>query len=244
LDPPWRLPELTAAEAHTTHLQVVLRKDGSAVIAGEDTLNGILALQMRAALRSVPERRLRQAMEQIFFGRHFAGASLTLLRFEQAGTPNRPLLLRYRLEVPSLARVEGKRLVLAAGFFPARAGRQFGALPSRQLPLQLGPVGPRKVTADIEVPDGLRLLEDPAEVTVATPAGTRRLLTQRLGAPLSFDTPWGTLRLSLARTAKGARLERSFHVPFRRVPPGEYRAFTAVAAAWDRLEAPLLRFGP
>jgi tetratricopeptide (TPR) repeat protein len=241
-EPPSRLPETPEADAHHTRLQVVLQRDGAAVISGEDSLHGVLALQMRAAIRSVPEKQLRHALEQGFFGRYFAGATLTMLRFEHASSTSRPLVLRYRLSVPALARAEDKRLSLSGGFFPARAGRQFAALPSRTLPLQLGPVGPRRIICDIEAPSGFHLADEQASVTVMDASGHTRMLKLGASQPLHFATPFGTVKINLTKTAKGARLERFLHVPYRVVPPGDYQAFASIAAAWDRLEIPALTF--
>lgn len=241
-EPPRRLPENPKADAHETRLKVMLRKDGSAVISGEDHLSGLVGVQLRAAHRSVPQKRLRQALEQSFFARHFAGATLTMLSFEHASDPDKPLVLRYRLEVPALALAVGNRLILETPFFPTRLGRQFGALPTRRLPLQLGPVGPRRVTVDIEAPAGYALSEEPTQINIQSTKGPVAVTAQSTRKPVAVDTPYGQLRLTLARTKTGARMVRSLHVPYRVVPPADYARFTAVAAGLDRLETPTLVF--
>jgi hypothetical protein len=220
--PPRRIPVRREDEARHTRLQVRLQADGSAVVTGRDRLRGLVALKLRAAIRRVPERKLRQYLERAFFGRFFAGATLRRLSFEHQADPDQPLVMRYRLTVPRLARPARGGLVLPAGFFPSRIGRHYASLSSRELPLRLGPVGPHRLVADITLPAGLRLVGPP-------PART-------------LESRWGTFRLQVSATEDGARLQRKLSVPYRVVPPKRYRDFATWATAVDAAERPELRF--
>ncbi len=220
--PPRRTPTRPEAEARETRLRVILRPDGSAVVSGEERLQGLIALQLRAAIRRVPEQKLRQFLERAFFGRYFAGASLTRLVFEHRKNPDQPLILRYRLSVPQLAHPAGSRLAMRAGFYPARVGRVFAALPQRKLPLRLGPLGPHRLVADIELPSGYRLASAPPK--------------QHL------KSDWGRFQLRVTMKGNTVHLARELRVPYRVVTPRDYPAFAQWAARVDRAEQPLLLF--
>jgi hypothetical protein len=213
---PRRTPTQPDADGRDTHLTVTLHPSGRATITGREKLRGLLALQFRAALRRVPERRLRQHLERAFFGRHFAGATLKSLRFARQKALDQPLELHYQLEVPAFAQVQGRRLVLRSGFFPARIGRLFGRLPSRRLALRLGPVGPTRLTLEVRPPADHRAVELPTAATL--------------------KSPFGRFTLKATRAGQAVRIQRVHHVPFRLVPPKDYPAFARFGGQVDQAE--------
>ncbi len=214
-------PDQPDADSRRTSLSITLEQDGSAVISGREKLSGMVALKLRAAIRRVPAKRLRQYLERAFFGRYFLGAVITRLSFRRVKRLEKPLEMIYRLEVPRLARPVklpggGRRLVLRSGFFPALVGRIYARLARRRLPLRLGPMGPLSLDLTLRLPSGYRLEDLPRS--------------------LSLSTPFGSFHMHVSSRGDTLSLRRTLRIPYRVVSPGRYPAFSLFAARVDRAE--------
>jgi len=187
-----------------------------------ERIQGAAAVQLREARTRVPEAQLRRELEQRYFGWHLPGAALTALSFAGVTPRERALGLRYRLTVPQASRREGDGFAVRAVLFPARLGRGHAQLATRQLPLQVGPLGPVRVALEVHLPPGHEL--------------------RSLPPPLARTTAVGRLSFAAERRPHGARIMLELHVPFRVVSPADYAAFATFAAEVDRAEAQVLTF--
>lgn len=114
-------------------VRATLDADGSALIEIEERLSGAFGISWRNDLDAIPEADFERIFEQAYAARLLPGASLEALGIEDADDPERPLVLRYRLDAPRFGHREGSEFVLPS-LFPMGLSPSLTNLPSRTTP--------------------------------------------------------------------------------------------------------------
>ncbi|MDH5491352.1 MAG: DUF3857 domain-containing protein, partial [Myxococcales bacterium] len=135
-----QIPELEASlDEHRIDIDVHLASDGSARLQVEEAFSGALAVMWREQLEEIP-----QAEFERFFAERYApgilpGAVSVSVEVQSQSEVERPLVLRYTLDVARLGRVvSGLRLL--PPLFPSLADRIFATLPARTTTLGVSPL--------------------------------------------------------------------------------------------------------
>jgi hypothetical protein len=178
-----------------------------------ESFSGKVGIQMRNALDRIPEGQLHDAMESHIVGRNLPGARLRDMKIENKTDLAAPLVVKMKLEVPSLARVQGDKLVLAS-LFPMHLSH-LATLPSRQTPLLLPAWSHFDVKVEIVIPESMRL-------PPSLPAG---------------ELKDGERIVSVKDAVHGHALEllRTVDIPAGRVQPAEYPQFQKFAQDADAM---------
>jgi hypothetical protein len=210
-----RTPERPPVEdRREVAVSIALRPDGGATASGEERYTGASAAAAKAAIERLDRIDRRQVIEGML-ARTFRGISLSEAEVLGEGDPDAPVTLRWRGDVPALARVSETGLALDAPLLPARLAARFTQLAARTTALLVATPELSVQRVELEVPAGF--------VPVAAP-------------PASIDGPWG----SYVRTerADGRRLVREERIELRRgrVPPERYGDFAGFAAAVDQVQ--------
>lgn len=217
-----RTPARTAVPgARDATVRIVLAKDGSAEVQGEDRYLGASAAAAKAAIEPLDGSRRRQAVEGLL-ARSFRGLALEDAAFEGEDDPEAPLVIRWKAKVPALARSSGDGLVLDAPVLASRLGARYVQRGSRTFPLQLATEERTRVRVELVPPPGL---------TVSA-SGSR-----------DVATPFG--RFSRVERVEGGALVREdrLDIPRARVPPERYPDFAAFAASVDQIQDAPVRIG-
>ncbi len=201
-------------DAVTLEGRAMLRPDGSASVELVQGFAGKVGITMRNVLDKVPASQLRAFVESRVVGRNLPGAQIRDLHIENKEDLSAPLLLRISADVPELARVGEKGLVVKA-LFPMHLA-QLATLPSRQTPLLLGTSSHVDVRFELVLPESMRM---PAALpTAETRDGERMVLVK--------DAVHGHAIL----------LDRTIDIPAGRVQPGaEYGKFIRFVQEGDAL---------
>ncbi len=156
------LPRVTtgtkgAPDGVTHHGTVKLARDGSAAVELEQRYEGRLAIELRGAIETMPEDRLKDAIESQLLPQAIPGARLAKLEVKGLEDVDGPLVLVMELEVSAFAKVQGADLVLRPPF-AIRFG-PLAALPKRETPLLLAGASAIRIAVDVrvELPPGARL---------------------------------------------------------------------------------------
>ena len=132
-----------------------LREDGSASVELSQSFTGKIGITMRNVFDKVAEGQVRDFIESRILSRNLPGARLRDLKIENQKDLGLPLVVRVTAEVPQLARVQGRQIVLRS-LFPMRLA-QLATLPERQTPMLLGSSSHVEVRFQVVVPDSVRL---------------------------------------------------------------------------------------
>jgi hypothetical protein len=191
--------------------KATLRADGSATVEIEQRYEGQLAIALRSGLESLPDARLKEAIETRIVPRTFPGARLVDIAIKNANELDAPLILALKLDVSSFARVRQSELVITLpALLPLGALASF---PSRETPLYVSENMASSVGFDLEV-----TLPAGARVTTDLQAAESKM--GRFSTKVTDHAGTGTLTLS-----------RSIELPAGRVQPAEYPAFQDFARA-------------
>ena len=191
-----------------------LHEDGSATVELSQSFTGKLGISMRNVFDKIAEAQVKDFVESRLLARNVPGARLRDLKIENKTDLSEPLVVKTRLDVPELARKNGKTLVLRA-LFPMRIA-QLASLPTRQTPLLLASASHAEIHFTVVVPESIRL---PASLPSGEARDGERVV-------LVKDTVNG----------HAVTLERVIDVPAGRVQPGaEYAAFQKFTQDADAL---------
>jgi hypothetical protein len=183
----------------------VLEADGSAKLDLRQRYEGKFAISLRSALETIPDARVKDAIESRLLPASLPGARLVRLEVQKLADLDEPLTLAMKIEMPSFARARGDELVVSPPFAVNVAG--LAGLPSRETPLYLSEqVATRSVVSlRVTLPDGAKVATDLAAVTARDADRTVAVRDRVEGGALVFD--------------------RTIDVPAGRVQPEAYAAF-------------------
>ena len=205
-------PTLGAADGVVVDGKAFLKDDGSATVDLTQSYEGRMGIGLRAVFEKIPEGQHKRLVETQMLASKLPGARLRELEIKNREDLAAPLVIRTKVDVPSLARVVGQRLILKSVFPMSIA--QIAALPERQTPLLLGASTHVELKFQVVVPSSMRLPPSlpPAEVR----DGERSVVVK--------DTVEGN----------AITLVRVVDIPAGRVQPGaEYAKFLAFTQAAD-----------
>jgi len=208
-------------DLRTVEVDVELRRDGGARVSVVETYRGAGAVGWRGQLEEVPEGNLEQAFEAQYVANLLPGGQLERLVITGREDPAVPLVMRYDVELASLARQSGDGWVLPP-LFSAQLAPQYAPLASRTT-TQIIPIGlALDIRIRVEGPEGTTFASLPPEVT----------LTALDGASVTIG----------ASEDQGALMvRRSYRIPRMRIPAERYDELAAFARASDEAEGAEIR---
>jgi hypothetical protein len=198
--------------AREIQLDLALKEDGTLEGGGHERITTAQAAQYRRLLTSLSPGQRRQIL-QAGLGNYFSGAILEEHKITGLEDPDQPLVLEYRLKVPSFARRRGDTLVIQDGFYPYRLAASLITKPERKLPLLLG--------------DETRT---DSHISLTLPKGARARLSQ----PVYLEAPLSTFSLAVSQKGNRLIIEKALQVKAGRVPPKDYPAFRDFCQQVDR----------
>lgn len=205
------------ADLRTVEVDVDLHRDGGAEVQVVETFRGAGAVLWRNQLEGIPDADLSPQFESAYVANLLPGGQLTRLVVSGREEPEQPLILRYTVELASLAREANGGLVIPP-VYRARLGPQYARVASRD-------------TTQL-IAEGLAL---DVEVRVRTPEGMDVGELPALAELEGVHDASATMRASRERSV--VLLERSFRVPRMRITPDEYDALAAFCRGADEAES-------
>lgn len=219
--------EVTVAERpleedlRTVEVSVALRRDGGARVEVIETQRGTFAAQWRNDLEEIPEDVLEQQFESQYVASFLPGGDLRRLSITGRDDPNGPLVLRYEVELGSLARETREGRVLPP-LFRARLAPQFASAASRTTTMLVASGLALDVSVRVTLPDGAAFPGAPADVALSSVHGAE-------------------MRQQSAAGARELTVRRSYRIPRMRVSPADYPAFARFCREADDAEAAEIR---
>lgn len=207
------LPEVDPhVDERHIEIWIDVQDDGAARVEVVETFNGHEAIGIRASLEGIPDAVLEQQLQQGYVASVLPGGQLVELRLSGKDDPTEPVIMRYVVDVPQLAREqEGRRFL--PGLFPALIGRRYAAMGARTTTMISAPPMIRRVVVHVRGAQA----ELPTDVVLAGPEG------------LSYRT-------SASAAAGELTLTRELEFPTRRVTPAEYRDYAIFCRSVDEAE--------
>lgn len=209
------------ADLRTVEVDVELRADGGARVGVVETFRGSGAVLWRNQLEEIPEADLEQQFESAYVANLLPGGQLTRLVVAGREDPDGPMILRYDVELPSLARRSNGGLVLPP-IYRAQLGPQYARVARRDIPQLIATGLALDVDVRVELPDGARVADAPGPITLEGPGDAR-------------------VEIEAARTDDGLRIQRRYRVPRMRVEPDAYLGFARFARSADEAESAEIR---
>jgi cellulose synthase operon protein C len=210
-----------AVDGITFEGRATLRPDGSGSVDLVESFAGKIGISMRNVLDKIPDAQLHDFVEQRLLGRNLPGAKVSGLKVLHKTELGEPIVLNVAAEVPELARLRERGLLLTPLFSMHLA--QLAALPERQTPLLLAASSHVEVRFEVVVPESIPL---PASLPHEELRDTDRSV-------LVGDAIHG----------HAIELVRTIDIPAGRVQPGEdyerFRRFVEDADALLDREVPL-----
>jgi tetratricopeptide (TPR) repeat protein len=152
-----KTPADAGRDLRSVSMDVQLQKDGSARIKVVEKLEGWPAVLWRRNLERMSRRRVVQLFQRGRLAPHFPGAELEgELRISALNKPAEPLVLRYELTVPGLARRNQGRLVIRRSFFPQNLASTYLTRPDRKTTLLFGAHPELRLDIRLDLPEGYR----------------------------------------------------------------------------------------
>jgi hypothetical protein len=208
-------PERAAVEERRElAVRITLAADGGATVEGEDRYLGAAAAAAKAGVERLDAAERRQVIEAML-ARTFPGIALATADMLGEGDAAAPFAVRWRGNVPGLARAANGTLVLDAPVFPARLGARFVQVAARTTPLVLAVGEVVEARVETVAPDGFAPM--PADAASVDGAFGRFASTERADGPALVHEE----QLVLLRG---------------RVAPEHYAEFARFASSVDRLQ--------
>jgi len=220
-------PRLTvpegAADQDTRDVDVVasLASDGTAEVTVTETFRGLGAISWRNQLEGIPEALLNQRFEQGYASRMLAGATLLSLEITGREDLSQPVVLRYRVEVPSFGHREGASWVVPT-VFPDGLADSFARLDQRTTPALMAAPMALDVRFTLSLPSGAAAPSLPTPVELTLPGGGVFSMQSRLEGDI-------------------VHIDRHVRLPRMRVAPQQYPMFARFCRSADQAEGRDLR---
>jgi tetratricopeptide (TPR) repeat protein len=193
---------------------VTLAADGSAKLSLDQAYSGRLAIGLRNALETLPDARLKDAIESQLLPQSLPGARLDAVDVKHLDDLDSPVSLAMKIEVSTFAKPSREGLVVAPPFSPSIG--DVASLPARQTPLFIAEQNAlsRHVRLVVDLPKGAKVKSSLDKL-------------EGKDGPRSFV---------VTDHLEGDKLviERSIEIPAGRVQPSAYAAFAAFARAADQ----------
>jgi hypothetical protein len=188
--------------------------DGSAILDLTMTFDGNRAIAWRNALDQIPQARLYDFVEREVVAPAFDGGHVRELKVDGASSPDQPLVLHARLEVPQFGKMVRGGLTVHPPFAPSLA--QLAALPERHTPLLRRTSWRARVHIHAVLPDSLKMPAEAAHGEVRDGEAVVQVKDAVSGHAIDFD--------------------RFIDLPAERVQPGaEYTAWQTFVRDADAL---------
>ncbi len=193
---------------------VVLALDGSASLKLEQSYSGRLAIGLRNALETLPDARLKDAIESQLLPQSLPGARLDAVEVKNLDDLDASVSLSMKIEVSTFAKPRSEGLALSPPFSPSIG--EVASLPSRQTPLFISEQAAlsRRVHLVVKLPPGAKVR----------------------GTLEKVEGKDGDRSFVVNDRVEGDKLilDRSIDIPAGRVQPAAYPAFAAFARAADQ----------
>lgn len=186
---------------------------GSATLTLDQSYSGGLAISLRNALETLPEARLKKAVESELLGDSLPGARLSDVTLKDLENLDAPLTLQMKIEISSFAQTRQGGLRISPPFAPHLS--RLVSFPTRQTPLF--------------IPEQLALTHR-IELRIKLPRGARCSLPEAS----KLESP--SLSYSINDRLEGdvLVLDRTIQLPSGRVQPSDYEAFAKNVRALDQ----------
>jgi tetratricopeptide (TPR) repeat protein len=219
-----RLPHPPAEESVSARkVEATLAGDGSAQVAVERTISGVLAAEWRARYIAEGTRRERATRDLASdFGSVDLAPGKPGLELGDLDDVERPVHFKARGKATTFARKEADSLSAPTG-------------PASSLVAELTPLAKR--VQDLVIP-ALSVRDD--DWSLSAPAGMKVVAAP---APQKLDTPFGSFSISVERSASRVTVKSRLAFAKTRIPPAEYEAFRAFCQAADRAFGQRVVFG-
>ncbi len=193
-----------------------LNRDGGARLSVVETFHGSGAVLWREQLERIPEAQLEQQFESAYVASLVPGARLTRLTISGRENADQPVVLRYDVEVSSLAR-RGQGGWVIPSLYRASLGPQFAPLASRTTTELVAAGLAVDLTMHVSIPEGATIVSSPRDGTLEGAHGSR-------------------VELGAEAEGEGLSIHRSYRIPRMRVTADEYGRFAAFCRAADEAE--------
>ncbi|MEZ4339580.1 MAG: DUF3857 domain-containing protein, partial [Sandaracinaceae bacterium] len=214
-------PRALEEDLRTIEVSIDLRRDGGARVSVVETQRGTFAVSWRNDLEEIPEEVLEQQFEAQYVAGLLPGGQLRRLVITGREDPDAPLVLRYDVELASLARRSREGWVLPP-LFRARLAPQFASAASRTT-TELIPTGMAlDVVVRVTVPSGATFAGAPSDASLESVDGA-------------------SMRLSSARAEGELTVRREYRIPRTRVSVEDYPGFARFCRDADDAESAEIR---
>lgn len=209
------------ADLRTVDVDVDLRRDGGARVTVVETFRGAGAVLWRNQLEEIPDQNLESQFESAYVANLLPGGQLSRLVISGREDPEAPLVLRYDVELASLAR-ESRTGWVIPPIYRAQLGPQYARVATRTVSQLVAAGLALDVEVHVRVPEGTTIAALPAGASLQGVHGAR--------ASVASSSGEGALLL-----------RRSYRVPRMRITPEEYSEFARFCRASDEAEAAEIR---
>lgn len=190
-----------------------LDKAGFANLSLDQSYSGGLAISLRNALETLPETRLKKAVESELLDDTLPGARLSDVTLKDLENLDAPLTLQMKIEISNFAQPRQGGLRLSPPFAPHLS--RLVSFPSRQTPLF--------------IPEQLALTHR-IELRIKLPTGARCTLPP----PSKLESPRVSYTIEDRLEGDVLVLDRRIQLPSGRVQPADYEAFAKDIRALDQ----------
>jgi len=184
-------------------LQLFLDKNGDLKGSGTETITTSQAANYRQLLNSLSPARQKKVMEA-GLGKYFSGAMLSKVKIEALEDPDKPLVLKYQMQVPGFACRLEDTLVIQGGFYPYRLAASLISKEVRKSPLLLGDETNTRTRVELHFPKGTMLSKK---------------------VDLSLQAPLSNFNYRVTTGKNSLVIEKSLQVKSGRVTPSKYPKF-------------------
>jgi len=204
-------------DLRTVEVDVELRRDGGARVQVVETQRGAGAVYWRNQLEGIAEENLEAQFESQYVSNLLPGGELTRLVITGRQDPEGPLVLRYEVELPQLARPSSDGWVMPP-LFRAHLAAQYARVASRTVTQLILSGLAMDVVVHVRGPEGATFVTIPDDA--------------------SLDGVHGARARVVSTNASGElELHRSYRIPRMRIEADAYPGFAQFCRASDEAEA-------
>lgn len=140
------------------NLDIKLDEEGRARVLGTLKLYGIYAAQWRQGLKRTDPERFKEVFSQYELPRFFVGQSpkVESLKIEHQSDRQKPLVMKFELTVPHLAKKDSAQLSLSSFFMHLNPGAALASLAQRKLDLLVSVANRQKGSIEVTLPQSMR----------------------------------------------------------------------------------------
>jgi hypothetical protein len=177
---------------------------------------GAEAARLAEALDQLGPEQRNQALQSAL-ARYYGGAELSGLKLEITKEVGAPLLVRYSFVAPTFARREGDALVLPPLTFPARLGKRYVQVGTRDTPLFVDETERTHTLLKLTLPEGMKV----DGLTPEIKSGGR----------------YGSFVRKEAQAKNVVTIDEDYRLDMARIPPRQYEEFSQFAGEVDLIQS-------